>query len=152
MILCKSKYKELIDKSVFPGLQGGPLMNNVLSKAICFKEAMSDSFIEYQKQVIKNAKILSLTLKYKGFKLVSNGTDNHLMLVKVDHLGLNGKQCQEKLEKIDIFVNKNKIPFDKKTALTTSGIRLGTAAVTSLGMKERQMEDIGSIISRIFQK
>jgi glycine hydroxymethyltransferase len=147
IILCKKKHKGAIDKSVFPGLQGGPLMNNVLSKAICFKEAMSESFIKYQKQVIKNAKILSMTLKQRGFRLVSNGTDNHLMLIKVDHLGLNGKDCQDKLENIDIFVNKNKIPFDKKTALTTSGIRLGTAAITSLGMKEDEMKKIGFIIS-----
>jgi glycine hydroxymethyltransferase len=147
IILCKKEFKDAIDKSVFPGLQGGPLMNNVLSKAICFKEAMSSSFISYQKQVIKNSKVLAMTLKREGFKLVSNGTDNHLMLVKVDHLDLNGKECQDKLEKIDIFVNKNKIPFDKKTALTTSGIRLGTAAVTSLGMKERDIERIGKIIS-----
>jgi glycine hydroxymethyltransferase len=147
IILCKEKYKDAIDKSVFPGLQGGPLMNHVLSKAICFKEAMLPSFVEYQKQVIKNAKVLALKLKTEGFELVSNGTDNHLMLVKVDHLGLNGKECQEKLENIDIFVNKNKIPFDKKTALTTSGIRLGTAALTSLGMKEINIEEVGQIIA-----
>jgi len=147
IILCKRKYKDIIDRAVFPGLQGGPLMNSVLSKAICFKEAMSNSFVEYQKQVKKNAKVLSLTLKQEGFRFVSNGTDNHLMLVKVDHLGLNGKDCQEKLEDINIFVNKNKIPFDKKTALTTSGIRLGTAAITSLGMREREVKEIGLIIS-----
>jgi glycine hydroxymethyltransferase len=146
IILCKKKFKDAIDKSVFPGLQGGPLMNNVLAKAICFKEASTNEFITYQKQVVKNAKTLATKLKKKGFKLVSNGTDNHLILIKVDHLSLSGHECQEKLENIDIFVNKNKIPFDKKTALTTSGFRVGTAAITSIGMNEKNMDFIGDLI------
>lgn len=148
MILCKKEYKSLIDKSVFPGLQGGPLMNNVLAKAVCFKEAQHPMFTIYQTQVIKNAKHLSNKLFSKGFKLVSDGTDTHLMLIKVHHLNLNGKECQEKLEAIDIFVNKNKIPFDIKNAIMASGIRIGTAAVTTLGMQEYEMGLIADIIRR----
>jgi glycine hydroxymethyltransferase len=148
LILCKSKYKNIIDKSVFPGLQGGPLMNMVLAKSICFKEAMQYSFYKYQRNIIENARNLSICLKTNGFDLVSGGTDNHLMLVKLDKLKLNGDESQRKLESINVFVNKNKIPFDKENALMTSGLRIGTAAITSLGMQRCDMKTIADIITK----
>jgi glycine hydroxymethyltransferase len=138
----------MIDKSVFPGLQGGPLMNNILGKAICFKDAKKKSFKNYQVQVLNNMKELSENLVKGGFKLVSQGTDTHLALIKVNHLGLTGHNCQNSLENINIFVNKNKIPFDTKSAFSASGFRIGTAAVTSLGMKSIEMKVIADLIIR----
>ena len=137
-----------IDKMVFPGIQGGPLMHVIAAKAICFKEALSPSFITYQKQVIKNAKILSDVLKMEGFKIVTNGTDNHLMLVDVKKsVNMTGKEAETILDSIGITCNKNMIPYDVTTPFITSGIRLGTAAMTTRGFKEQDFVLVGKIIS-----
>lgn len=137
-----------IDKMVFPGIQGGPLMHVIAAKAVCFKEALSPSFITYQKQVIKNAKILSDVLKMEGFKIVTNGTDNHLMLVDVKKsVNMTGKEAETILDSIGITCNKNMIPYDVTTPFITSGIRLGTAAMTTRGFKEQDFVLVGKIIS-----
>lgn len=137
-----------IDKMVFPGIQGGPLMHVIAAKAVCFKEALSPSFITYQKQVIKNAKILSDVLKMEGFKIVTNGTDNHLMLVDVKKsVNMTGKEAETILDNIGITCNKNMIPYDVTTPFITSGIRLGTAAMTTRGFKEQDFVLVGKIIS-----
>ncbi|HHY77075.1 MAG TPA: serine hydroxymethyltransferase [Clostridiales bacterium] len=148
-IICKEKYAKAIDKAIFPGIQGGPLMHIIAAKAVCFKEAMGEEFINYQKQVIKNAKVLSQTLMEKGFNLVSNGTDNHLMLVDLRNKNITGKDAEKLLDKIGITVNKNTIPFDPQSPFVTSGIRIGTPAVTTRGFKEDDMKEIGTIISDI---
>lgn len=137
-----------IDKMVFPGIQGGPLMHVIAAKAVCFKEALSPSFVTYQKQVIKNAKILSDVLKMEGFKIVTNGTDNHLMLVDVKKsVNMTGKEAETILDSIGITCNKNMIPYDVTTPFITSGIRLGTAAMTTRGFKEQDFVLVGKIIS-----
>ena len=137
-----------IDRSVFPGIQGGPLMHVIAAKAICFKEALDNSFVEYQKQVIKNAKILCDVLKMQGFKIVSNGTDNHLILVDVkSSVNITGKEAEKLLDSIGITCNKNMIPFDPTTPFITSGIRLGVSAMTTRGFKEAEFVEIGKIIS-----
>ena len=137
-----------IDKMVFPGIQGGPLIHVIAAKAVCFKEALSPSFITYQKQVIKNAKILSDVLKMEGFKIVTNGTDNHLMLVDVKKsVNMTGKEAETILDSIGITCNKNMIPYDVTTPFITSGIRLGTAAMTTRGFKEQDFVLVGKIIS-----
>lgn len=137
-----------IDKMVFPGIQGGPLMHVIAAKAVCFKEALSPSFKTYQKQVIKNAKILSDVLKMEGFKIVTNGTDNHLMLVDVKKsVNMTGKEAETILDSIGITCNKNMIPYDVTTPFITSGIRLGTAAMTTRGFKEQDFVLVGKIIS-----
>jgi len=148
-IICKEKYAKAIDKAIFPGIQGGPLMHVIAAKAVCFKEAMGEEFISYQKQVIKNAKVLSQTLIEKGFNLVSNGTDNHLILVDLRNKNITGKDAEHLLDKIGITVNKNTIPFDPQSPFVTSGIRIGTPAVTTRGFKEDDMKEIGTIISDI---
>jgi glycine hydroxymethyltransferase len=140
-------YKK-INKIIFPGIQGGPLMHVIAAKAVSFYEASLPSFIEYQEQVIKNAKVLADTLREEGFKIVSNGTDNHLMLVDVkSSLNINGKQAEEILDSINITCNKNIIPFDSESALKTSGIRLGTPAMTTRGFKEKDFIEVGKIIA-----
>ena len=137
-----------IDKIVFPGIQGGPLMHVIAAKAQCFYEALQPSFKEYQKQVIKNIKILERTLKNQGFRIISNGTDNHLLLVDVKtSVGLTGKEAEEILDAINITVNKNTIPYDTESPLKTSGIRLGSPAMTTRGLKEKDFEEIGLIIA-----
>ena len=137
-----------IDRCVFPGIQGGPLMHVIAAKAVCFKEALSQSFIEYQKQVIKNAKVLCDTLKMEGFKIVSNGTDNHIVLVDVkSSLNITGKEAEKLLDYIGITCNKNMVPFDSTTPFITSGIRLGTSAMTTRGFKEKEFLEVGKIIS-----
>ena len=137
-----------IDKIVFPGIQGGPLMHVIAAKAQCFYEALQPSFKEYQKQVIKNIKILERTLKNQGFRIISNGTDNHLLLVDVKtSVGLTGKEAEEILDAINITVNKNTIPYDTESPFTTSGIRLGSPAMTTRGLKEKDFEEIGLIIA-----
>ena len=138
-----------INKTVFPGIQGGPLMHVIAAKAICFKEALDNSFVEYQKQVIKNAKILCDVLKMQGFKIVSNGTDNHLILVDVKStLGITGKDAEKALDKICITCNKNTIPNETESPFKTSGIRLGSPAMTTRGFKEEDFIKVGKIISK----
>ena len=138
-----------IDRSVFPGIQGGPLMHIIAAKAVCFKEALDPSFIEYQKQVIKNAKVLADELMNLGFKVISNGTDNHLMLVDVkSSVGVTGKYAEKLLGEVYITCNKNTIPNDSEKPFITSGIRLGTPALTTRGMKEEEMKEVARLISK----
>ncbi len=146
MVLCKAKYAQDLDKQVFPGLQGGPLMHTIAAKAICFKEAMTPEFKVYQKQVVKNAQVLAAYLAKHGMRIVSGGTDNHLMLVDLTPLGTTGKDASCALEKAGIIVNKNAIPFDTRPPAVTSGVRIGTPAVTTRGMKEAEMERLGGWI------
>ena len=147
MILCKEKYAKDIDRSVFPGIQGGPLMHVIAGKAICFKEALTPEFKEYQRQIARNAKVLSEALKEKGFEIVSGGTDTHLMLINLTNKGITGRDAQLMLDEVMITVNKNGIPFDTLSPAVTSGIRIGTPAVTSRGMKEKEMREIAELIS-----
>lgn len=146
MILCREEFAKAIDSAVFPGLQGGPLMHVIAAKAVNFKEVLSDEFKEYSSQVLKNAATLARSLKDKGFKLVSGGTDNHLMLLDLSNTGVTGKQAQQMLDEVLITVNKNGIPFDKQSPFVTSGIRIGTPAVTTRGMKEADMVEIAELI------
>jgi glycine hydroxymethyltransferase len=151
MIMCKQKYAEVIDKIVFPGIQGGPLMHVIAAKAAAFKEALSDDFKNYQKQVTINAKVFSEALKKKGYRIVSGGTDNHLFLVDVFSKGITGKEAEIALDKAGITVNKNTIPFDTQKPLVGSGIRIGTPGVTTRGMKEKQMELIADFIDEVLK-
>ena len=151
LVLCKAQYAAAIDKTVFPGLQGGPLEHTTAAKAVCFLEALQPSFKEYAVQIVKNAKVLAETLTAEGFKLVSGGTDNHLMLVNVMASGITGKAASAALDVAGIICNKNSIPFDTQSPFVTSGIRLGTAAVTTRGMKEPEMKQIGHWIARILK-
>lgn len=146
MILCKEEFAKAIDKAVFPGIQGGPLMHVIAGKAVCFKEALSDEFKAYQTQIVKNAAALAEGLKKRGINLVSGGTDNHLMLVDLRSMHITGKQAQHDLDEVNITCNKNGIPFDPESPFVTSGIRLGTPAVTSRGMKEADMDEIAECI------
>lgn len=146
-ILCKEKYAKEIDKSIFPGIQGGPLMHVIAAKAICFKEAMSDEFKEYQKNVVKNAKALADALMERGFNLVSGGTDNHLMLVDLRSKNITGKEAQLLLDEVGITVNKNTVPFETQSPFVTSGVRIGTAAVTTRGFGPEEMVEIADIIN-----
>ncbi len=148
MVLCAKDWAQAIDKAVFPGIQGGPLMHIIAAKAVAFKEALEPSFKEYQIQILKNAKALAGELVERGFRLVSGGTDNHLILVDLTPKGVTGKQAEEVLDKVGITVNKNAIPFDKKKPAVTSGIRVGTPAITSRGMKEEEMKIVASLIDR----
>jgi len=147
MILCKEEHAKLIDKAVFPGIQGGPLMHIIAAKAVCFKEALSDEFKAYQQNVVKNAKTLAGALMDEGFKLVSGGTDNHLMLINLTDKNVTGKDAEHMLDEVGITVNKNAIPFDTKSPFITSGIRIGTPAVTTRGMGEEDMKEIAKLIS-----
>ena len=146
MVLCKDEFAKQIDSAVFPGIQGGPLMHVIAAKAVSFKEVLSDEFKEYQKQIVKNASVLANVLMDKGFKIVSDGTDNHLMLLDLSNRGVTGKQAQHMLDEVFITVNKNGIPFDRQSPFVTSGIRIGTPAVTSRGMKEDDMREIAEMI------
>lgn len=146
-ILCKEKYAKEVDKSIFPGIQGGPLMHVIAAKAICFKEAMSDEFKEYQKNVVKNAKALADALMERGFNLVSGGTDNHLMLVDLRSKNITGKEAQLLLDEVGITVNKNTVPFETQSPFVTSGVRIGTAAVTTRGFGPEEMVEIADIIN-----
>ncbi len=148
-ILCKEKYAKSIDKAIFPGIQGGPLMHVIASKAVSFKEALSPEFKEYQQQIVKNAKTLSEELIKRGFTLVSGGTDNHLMLIDLRNKGITGKAAEKLLDEIGVTVNKNTIPFDPESPFVTSGIRIGTPAVTTRGMKEPEMVKIAEIFELI---
>lgn len=149
LILCKEQYAKQIDKAIFPGTQGGPLMHIIAAKAVALKEALCDDFKVYQTQIVKNAKRLSIELMAKGIDLVSGGTDNHLMLIDLTAKGKTGKEIEALLDKAHITVNKNAIPFDKLSPFITSGIRVGTPAVTSRGMKEEDMVVIADCIADI---
>lgn len=151
VVMCKEQYAKAIDKSVFPGIQGGPLVHVIAAKAVAFNEALSDNFKEYQQNIVKNAKALADALKKRGFKLVSDGTDNHLMLVDLTNFNITGKEAEEGLDKAGITVNKNTIPFDTKPPTVTSGIRIGTPSVTTRGMGENEMEEIAEIIERVIK-
>lgn len=146
-ILCREEWAQKIDKAVFPGIQGGPLMHTIASKAVCFKEALSEEFKLYQQDIIDNATVLASSLVDNGLRLVSGGTDNHLMLVDVRPKGLNGRDAENILESVNITVNKNAIPFDPEKPTVTSGIRIGTPALTSRGMKPADMKQIGQAIA-----
>jgi len=148
-ILCKEKYAKMIDKAIFPGLQGGPLMHVIAAKAVAFKEALSPEFNEYQEQVIKNANKLAEELVKRGFTLVSGGTDNHLLLLDLRNKNITGKDAEKLLDKVGVTVNKNTIPFDPESPFVTSGVRIGTPAVTTRGMMEEDMVTIAEIISTI---
>ncbi|MGI6296310.1 MAG: serine hydroxymethyltransferase [Armatimonadota bacterium] len=148
MILCKEAHAKAIDRAVFPGLQGGPLVHVVAAKAVCLKEAMQPSFKDYQKQVKSNARALADELGKRGLRLVSGGTDTHLMLADLTPLNITGKAAQEALDAVGIVANKNMIPFDKQKPMVTSGIRIGTPCVTTRGMKEPEMAKIADLIIR----
>lgn len=148
-IICKNKFAKDIDRAVFPGLQGGPFMHTILAKAICFKEANTEKFKNYQRQIVKNAKALAETLKENGLELITGGTDNHLMLVDLRNKKITGKMAADILEEANIVVNKNVIPYDTMPPTLTSGIRPGTPAVTCRGMKENEMRIIGKWITEI---
>lgn len=149
LILCKAEHAKAIDKAIFPGIQGGPLCHVIAAKAVCFKEDMEPSFKEYQLQIIKNAQALAEGLLKRGFDLVSHGTDNHLMLVDLRSKGVTGKKAEKLLDSVGITCNKNAIPHDPEKPFVTSGIRLGTPAVTTRGMKEEDMDEIAAIIDLI---
>lgn len=151
MILCKEQFKKSVDSWIFPGLQGGPLMHEVAGKAVCLKEAQSPEFFAYQERVVKNAKRLAQGLMEQKINLVSSGTDNHLILVDLNSTGKNGKEVEAELSEIGIVANKNKIPFDEKPATITSGIRLGTPSVSSRGMSEVEMDELGDIIASVIK-
>src|SRR2546421_7202289 len=148
LVLCRESYAKDLDRTVFPGVQGGPLMHIIAAKAVCFKEALEPEFIDYQKQVVANAKRLAAALTAAGFRLVSGGTDNHLMLVDVFSKGITGKVAEAALGKAGITVNKNAIPFDQNPPMVASGVRIGTPAVTTRGMREPEMEIVGELIAR----
>lgn len=149
LILCKEEYSKVIDKTIFPGIQGGPLMHVIAAKAVCFKQAMTPEFINYQKQIVINAKALAKKLVELDYNLVSGGTDNHLMLVDLRNKGITGKQAEKALEEAGITVNKNSVPFDPQKPMVTSGIRIGTPAVTTRGMKEKDMSVIAEMMNRV---
>ena len=148
MVLCKAEHAKVVDSRVFPGMQGGPLMHVIAAKAVALKEALSPEFKIYQQQIVKNAQTLAKALMHGGFRLTSDGTDNHLMLVDLRKSELTGKVAQETLDKARITVNRNAVPFDTRSPFVTSGVRIGTPAVTARGMKEAEMELIGDFISR----
>jgi glycine hydroxymethyltransferase len=150
-ILCREQYAQVIDKTVIPGLQGGPLMHAVAAKAVAFREAMQPDFVEYAAQIVRNAAALANALAGEGFRIVSGGTDNHLMLVDLRPFGVTGKAAQEALDRAGITTNKNTIPNDPEKPFVASGLRLGTAAVTTAGMGEPEMAEIASLIARVLR-
>ena len=152
LILCKEELRKKIDSAVFPGTQGGPLMHTIAGKAVCFGEAMTPEFKAYQQQVVKNAAVLAETLKEKGVRLVSGGTDNHLILADVMSRGKTGMEVQELLDMANITANKNTIPFETQSVKLTSGMRFGSPAVTTRGMKEEEMRQIGGMITRLMDE
>jgi len=151
MVLCEEKYAKQIDSMVFPGVQGGPLMHVIAAKAVCFHEALQPHFRDYQRQVVINAKALAAGLAQHGYRIVSGGTDNHLLLVDLRPKEINGKQAQEVLDRAGITVNKNAIPFDTYPIFKPGGIRVGTPAVTTRGMKEEEMLEIADLVSEALQ-
>ncbi|MDP8259345.1 MAG: serine hydroxymethyltransferase [Candidatus Aadella gelida] len=148
MIMCRNEFAKKINSEIFPGIQGGPLMHVIAGKAVAFKEALQPAFKEYQKSIVKNAKVFGESLLKKGFTLVSGGTDNHLLLVDLSNKNVTGKEAETALDKAGITVNKNLIPFDEKSPFVTSGIRLGTPAVTTRGMKEKDMGKVAAFIDK----
>ncbi|HII75712.1 MAG TPA: serine hydroxymethyltransferase [Methanolinea sp.] len=150
-IMCNSEYAQIVDKAVFPGMQGGPLMHTITAKAVCFKEALRPSFKEYNRQIIRNSKALAETLHEKNLRLVSGGTDNHLILLDLSDLGITGLEAEVALGRAHITVNKNTIPNEQRSPFVTSGLRVGTPAVTSRGMKEEEMRQIGEWIGTILR-
>jgi len=152
MILCKEEYAKEVNKKIFPGIQGGPLMHVIAAKAVAFKEALSSEFVSYQKQVIANAKYLAKFLSDNGIKIVSGGTDTHLLLVDLRPQDITGKDAEAALEKAGITVNKNTVPFETRSPFVTSGIRIGAPALTTRGMKEKEMEQIGEMIIQTLGK
>ncbi|HEY1240814.1 MAG TPA: serine hydroxymethyltransferase [Bryobacteraceae bacterium] len=149
LILCKQQYAAAVDKTVFPGTQGGPLVHVVAAKAVCFHEAAKPQFIEYQKQVLANARVLAETLAAAGYRVVSGGTDTHLMLIDVFSKGVRGRDAEKALDRAAITVNKNAIPFDVNPPLNPSGIRLGSPAVTTRGFRESEMREVGGLIAEV---
>ena len=152
MIICKEEYAKEVNKKIFPGIQGGPLMHVIAAKAVAFKEALSNEFVSYQKQVIANAKYLAQFLSTNGIKIVSGGTDTHLVLVDLRPQDITGKDAEAALEKAGITVNKNTVPFETRSPFVTSGVRIGTPALTTRGMKEQEMEQIGEMIIQTLGK
>ena len=146
VIMCKEQYAKAIDKAIFPGVQGGPLMHIIAAKAVAFGEALKPEFREYQEQILKNAKTLCAALQKNGFNIVSGGTDNHLMLVDLRSFDITGKEMEHRLDEVRITVNKNMIPFDPEKPFVTSGIRVGTPAVTTRGFREPEMEEIAALM------
>ncbi|MDX9871698.1 MAG: serine hydroxymethyltransferase [Clostridia bacterium] len=149
MILCREKYAQAIDKAIFPGTQGGPLMHVIAGKAAAFKEALEPQFKAYQEQIVKNAQALAMELSNRGFRLVSGGTDNHLMLIDMRNKNITGKDAERALDNAGVTANKNTIPFDPQSPFVTSGVRIGTPAVTTRGMKEAEMKIIAEIIDLV---
>lgn len=152
VIMCKEQYAKAIDKAVFPGMQGGPLMHVIAGKAVAFKEALSDEFKEYQKQVVKNAAAMADEFKKCGVRLVSGGTDNHLMLVDLRDKNMTGKELEKMLDEVNITVNKNTIPFEETSPFITSGIRIGTPSITTRGFKEEDARKVAQLISKIISE
>jgi len=151
MIMCLEKYAKAVNSAVFPGIQGGPLMHVIAAKAAAFKEALNPSFKDYQKQVAKNAKVFAQSLSQGGLRIVSGGTDCHMFLVDLRPLGVNGKDAQAALERAAITVNKNSIPYDTEKPMISSGIRIGTPAITTRGMKETEIEKISEWIIKVLK-
>ncbi len=152
MILCREKYAKAIDKAIFPGTQGGPLMHVIAAKAVCFKEAETDEFKDYQKQIVKNAQAMARRFTERGVRLVSGGTDNHLMLVDLSDREMTGKTLEKLLDRAHITVNKNTVPGEKRSPFITSGIRIGTPAATTRGMREPEMIEIADMIADMIEK
>jgi glycine hydroxymethyltransferase len=152
MVLCRAAHAQALDKTVMPGVQGGPLMHVIAGKAVAFREALTPAWRAYQQQIVKNATMLAEALQAHGLRLVSGGTDTHLMLVDLSARGITGKDAQEALDRAWITVNKNTIPFDTRSPMVTSGIRIGTPAVTTRGMKEAEMAEIARLIDRVLSK
>jgi len=151
LILCTREFSRVVDKAVFPGIQGGPLMHVIAAKAVAFKEAAERAFVDYQEQVLKNARVFARSLQDYGFKLVSDGTDNHLLLVDLRNKQITGRDAAHLLDDVGITVNKNTIPYDTENPVVTSGIRIGTPAVTTRGMKEEEMQAIAGFIYRVIE-
>jgi len=149
MILCKEEHARDIDRAIFPGLQGGPLMHIIAAKAVTLKEALADSFQSYQEQILKNARVMAEALQEHDFRLVAGGTDTHLILVDLNSKGVTGKDLEEALDRVGITVNKNTIPFEERSPFVTSGIRIGTPAVTTRGMQEEEMKEIAGYINEV---
>ena len=151
VVMCKAEHAKAVDKFVFPGMQGGPLMHVIAAKAVAFKEALSPAFKRYQQQVIANARVMAQGLLDRGYKIVSGGTDTHLMLVNLTHKGITGKEADAALDTAGIIVNKNAVPYDEKPPAVASGIRLGTPIVSTRGMKEAEMKEIVDLVDRVLQ-
>jgi glycine hydroxymethyltransferase len=149
--MCKAEYAKAVDKLIFPGIQGGPLMHVIAAKAVAFKEALSPAFTRYQQQVIANAKVLAQGLLDRGYKIVSGGTDTHLMLMNLTNKGITGKEADAALGAAGIIVNKNAVPYDEKPPAIASGIRLGTPIVSTRGMREAEMKEIVGLVDRVLQ-